>query len=121
MVTAIGKYLRKIRIDSDEILYNMAEKLEVTSSFLSAVECGKKKMPKTWEDKIIKLYNLSTKQINDFDKAIAETENSVSIDLDGLSNTSKDFAISFARTLNGLSDEQINQIKQIIMEDSRNK
>lgn len=38
MVTAFGKFLRILR----EILKDMAEKLNVTSSFLSAVENGKK-------------------------------------------------------------------------------
>ena len=44
MLTSLGRFLRKLRIDRGEILKNMAEKLEVTSSFLSAVENGKKRM-----------------------------------------------------------------------------
>ena len=48
MITPIGKFLRKLRIDTGEILKDMAEKLHVSPSFLSAVENGKKKMPSTW-------------------------------------------------------------------------
>ena len=44
MITELGKHLRKIRIDHGEILKNMADKLGVTSSFLSAVEIGKRNM-----------------------------------------------------------------------------
>ena len=43
MITRFGKELRKIRIDHGEILKDMAEKLQVTPSFLSSVEVGKKK------------------------------------------------------------------------------
>ena len=43
MLTSLGKFLRKIRIDNDEYLKDMADKLGVTVSFLSAVENGKKK------------------------------------------------------------------------------
>lgn len=43
MITPIGKFLRKLRIDTGEILKDMAEKLHVSPSFLSAVENGKKK------------------------------------------------------------------------------
>ena len=42
MLTALGKFLRKLRIDNGEILKDMADKLGVTASFLSAVENGKK-------------------------------------------------------------------------------
>ena len=35
MITAFGKFLRILRMDNGEILKTMAEKLEVTSSFLS--------------------------------------------------------------------------------------
>ena len=38
MLTSLGKFLRKLRIDRGEILKDMADKLGVTVSFLSAVE-----------------------------------------------------------------------------------
>ena len=46
MLTSIGRFLRKLRIDQGEILKDMAEKLGVTVSFLSSVENGKKKCPR---------------------------------------------------------------------------
>ena len=42
MLTALGRFLRKIRIDRNELLKDMADKLEVSASFLSAVENGKR-------------------------------------------------------------------------------
>ena len=48
MLTSIGRFLKKLRIDRGEILKDMAEKLDVTVSFLSAVENGKKHMPSAW-------------------------------------------------------------------------
>ena len=42
MITPFGKYLRKLRIDHDEKLKDMAAKLGVTGSYLSAVEIGKR-------------------------------------------------------------------------------
>jgi len=48
MITEYGKFLRKLRIDQGQILKTMAEKLGVSSAFLSAVENGKKKIPKTF-------------------------------------------------------------------------
>ena len=45
MLTEFGKCLRKIRIDKAELLKDMAEKLQVTSAYLSAVEHGKREIP----------------------------------------------------------------------------
>ena len=42
MLTNFGKALRKLRIDNNELLKDMALKLEVTVSYLSAVENGKR-------------------------------------------------------------------------------
>jgi transcriptional regulator with XRE-family HTH domain len=45
MLTEFGQYLRKIRIDCGDLLKDMADKLGVTSSYLSAVETGKRNVP----------------------------------------------------------------------------
>lgn len=63
MITEYGKFLRKLRIDQGQILKTMAEKLGVSSAFLSAVENGKKKIPKTWEEKLVKEYKLDGEQL----------------------------------------------------------
>lgn len=59
MVTSFGKVLRKLRIDHSERLLDMAEKLDISVSFLSSVEIGKKSVPFSMEEKIIKLYALN--------------------------------------------------------------
>ncbi|WP_375672912.1 helix-turn-helix domain-containing protein, partial [Bartonella sp. CL45QHWL] len=58
MVTSFGKILRKLRIDHSERLLDMAKKLDISVSFLSAVEIGKKSVPVGLEEKIIELYAL---------------------------------------------------------------
>ena len=44
MLTEFGKALRRIRLDNDELLKDMADKLKVSSAYLSAVENGKKNL-----------------------------------------------------------------------------
>lgn len=63
MATEFGKFCRKLRIDNDEHMVNMAEKLGVTSSYLSAVENGKRKVPEEWFNEISKHYTLTSSQI----------------------------------------------------------
>ena len=43
MLTEIGKFLRRYRIDNGLLLKDMAGKVGVTSAYLSAVENGKKR------------------------------------------------------------------------------
>lgn len=62
MATGFGKFLRKLRIDADETQGDMAKKLDVAQSFLSAVENGKKGIPKSLCSKILDLYSLSMEQ-----------------------------------------------------------
>ena len=56
MLTSIGRFLRKLRIDNGEILKDMAEALGGSSAFLSAVENGKKKMTEGWIEKLKSIY-----------------------------------------------------------------
>lgn len=65
MVTDFGKFCRKLRIDNDEFLKDMALKLEVTPSYLSAIEKGKRPIPSDWTQKISGLYELSSSQLNE--------------------------------------------------------
>ena len=56
MLTQFGKELRHIRLDRDEKLKDMAEKLGVTVSYLSAVENGKRNIPDNWIEMIASEY-----------------------------------------------------------------
>ena len=49
MLTNFGKFCRKLRIDKGELLYDMAQRLKVSSAFLSKVENGKAKPPEEWK------------------------------------------------------------------------
>jgi len=114
MLTGIGKFLRKLRIDRGEILKDMAEKLEVTVSFLSAVENGKKRMPSAWNSRICELYELSEAQRKEFTTAIAETEDTIEMNFVGQNIQNRELAVSFARKFSSISDEQAEAIKKIL-------
>lgn len=114
MLTSIGRFLRKLRIDHGEILKDMAEKLGVTVSFLSAVENGKKKMPSIWNQKICNLYRLDARQKEEFTAAIADTERSVEMAFDNITMERRELAVSFARKFSELDDVQVEEIRRIL-------
>ena len=114
MLTDLGRFLRKIRIDEGEILWDMANKLGVTASFLSAVENGKKRMPSAWNQKICELYGLSEEQKEEFTAAIAESEKVIELDFSAASLKNREMAVSFARKFSDMDDYQVEEIKKIL-------
>lgn len=52
--TKFGELLRILRVKYHEVMGDMAEMLEISLPFLSAVENGKKNVPSDWIDKIFK-------------------------------------------------------------------
>ena len=117
MITAFGKFLRNLRMDKDEILKTMADKLGVTSSFLSAVENGKKKIPNGWVEKISSLYALTDEKVIELQDAASETNECVEIGLTNLSFQQRELAFSFARKLNGFDEKELQELWQILKED----
>ena len=110
MVTKFGKFCRKLRIDRGELLYDMASKLGVSSSFLSKVENGKKKPPVEWERMIIDAYNIVGADLDIFQEAFFEAENSDSIDISGMGISDKELMLSFARKFDSLDKLAIKKL-----------
>ncbi len=105
MLTSLGKFLRKLRIDNGEILRDMAKKLSVSSAFLSAVENGKKKVPEGWLLKLGELYSLTSEQILELQEAFLESKNTIEIDISKASFNNRRLAVSFARQFNTLDED----------------
>lgn len=114
MLTSIGKFLRKLRIDNEEILKDMAEALGVSSAFLSAVENGKKKMPESWMEKLKVIYSFTAEQSEQLQAAVIDTNNVVELSLQNATPDSRALAISFAREFNSLDDETSRKIFEIL-------
>nr|DAY97236.1 MAG TPA: helix-turn-helix domain protein [Caudoviricetes sp.] len=114
MLTEFGKVLRKIRIDHNEILKNMADKLDVTVSYLSAIENGKREVPNGWVERIAQFYDLSENDINIMYEALYNSKKKVSIDLENLNGSKRQAAIAFAREFNDLSEEDVRDILKML-------
>lgn len=71
-MTQLGLFLRQLRMENDELLLDMARKLNTLPSKISSVEMGKATMPIKWRDIIIKEYGLDREQIRVFDSLIKD-------------------------------------------------
>ena len=87
MTTEIGKELRKLRIDEDERLLDMAARLDRSSAFISAVERGTKTPPEGFVDLVIKAYKLAGDAAASLRRAADRSRKSFTL-MDGIYTTS---------------------------------
>lgn len=109
-MNGFAKALRILRINKGEVLKDMAEKLQVTSSYLSAIECGKRKIPEDLIDRISLVYSLSDEEKAELEDAKSKAENQVSITIpfDGLNLDQQDVALKFARSFKDSHPEDLS-------------
>lgn len=115
MVNEFGKELRKIRIDRGEILKNMADKLKMTASYLSAIECGKRNIPEELILQLKQLYNLDEKKVLMLEKAKDESSNKVEINfMKDMTKSKRDLALEFARKFDTIDDEFAEKLMEFM-------
>ena len=111
MLTEFGKLLRKIRIDRGEIIKNMADKLDVTSSYLSAVETGKRNIPQKWIEVLPDLYGIDKQEL----KSAAELSiKNLKLNLQDKKASDRELAIAFARNFDQIGEEKKKSIFEIL-------
>ncbi len=114
MLSKFGKFTRKLRIDHNELLKDMAINLEVTPSYLSAVEVGKRNIPPTWREKLILVYNLNSIEILELDNAIFDSQKVIKLNLQNYKNQDKELMLAFARKFSDLDKDSKDDIMRIL-------
>jgi len=120
-LTAFGKFSRKLRIDHGEILKNMADRLNVTSAYLSAVETGKRNVPEEWVQILSKEYSLSREERQTLKDAYSQSILQVKMDLSQNSPLQRETAMVFARELKNISDDDLKPILERLRGYSRKR
>lgn len=114
MITEFGKLLRIIRINSGDSAKDMAKKLNMSPSYLSTIENGKRNIPPDMEDLLIHAYKLSDKDKAKLRKSMVESSETVKIDLTDLAEKKKQMIYEI--TKGDLDEATIDQLCKIISE-----
>ncbi|HBD95703.1 MAG: hypothetical protein A2015_02980 [Spirochaetes bacterium GWF1_31_7] len=114
MLTDLGKFLRKLRIDRNLLLKDMADLLNVSPAYLSSIENGKKEPPFDWVVKISNLYSLDFDQNNELKRCVIDARNLIRIDFKNFDKNNQDIILSFARKLDGLDSDKRNEILNLL-------
>ena len=115
-VTAFGKILRKRRIDSSEILGDMAKRLDVSAAYLSSIENGLREIPDSFVEKISKEYGLSEAEKQELEEAQAQSKGSVNVPLGEQMDSSEylETAVMFAKDFSKLTEAQVKLMKELL-------
>lgn len=116
--TPFGIFFRTLRIKHHEILSDASKFLNVTSAYISSVECGKRPVPEEWATLIAEHYSLSQAEISELNQAIEDSKTSIKINLSRSGSVQRSAAIQFQRSFDEMDDETANEILKII---ERNK
>ena len=81
----LGMFLRKLRIEHNEVLLDMAKRLKVSASE----------------------YQLNVAQRTELTEAVAESIKQVRVDIGNASPSKRNCALAFARSFDDLSDDDI--------------
>ena len=112
MLTEFGKLLRIIRINSGDSAKDMAAKLNMSPSYLSTIENGKRNIPPDMEKLLISAYNLSDRDKDKVRKAMVNSSESVKIDLTDLAEKKKH--VIFEVTKGDIDEDTLDLLCKII-------
>jgi len=113
-MTPFGMFLRTVRLERGLLLKDMADQLDVTSAYLSALEHGKKGAPgSTFLQRIDQAFELDPKRRAELRDAVRDSATTVSIPTKVTPRVFQT-AHAFARKLPSLSEKQLQQIDRIL-------
>ena len=114
MLSPFGKSVRKLRIDLEVSLKNLAESLGKTSSYISAIETGKRPVTNDILEKIIIFLKPNTEMEKELRKNAELSQISVEVNLQGKNQTAREAALLFARNFDDLNNEDYENLKRLL-------
>ena len=112
--TSFGEFVRILRIKRKLVMGDMADMLNTSIPFLSAVENGKKNVPEGWFEKLVALFELQTNEQSELKQAIEESKTQYKIKTLNASQTQRKVAMQFARSFDDLDDETADKILELL-------
>lgn len=112
--TKFGIYLRKLRLDHQMLLKDMASKLGISPAYLSAIELGKRQIPDELVDNISSSFEIKDNKLTELYAAVANSQTSVNVSLEGMDSDNKEVFLAFARKLKTLDSNQLIRINELL-------
>ncbi len=117
--TNLSKFLRILRIQNDELLGDMANKIGIMPSYLSSIEANRRPLTPALKQKLVDSYKLDEEAQEKLENYIAEAARSVEVDLSHVRDENLlpkyvDTALLFAKDLSTLGSTELDEIKKLL-------
>lgn len=114
MLTALGKELRKLRIDRGVNMLQMATALGMSSAMLSAVETGRKKTPGDFIDRLVRGYPELEAEMERYVALVNLANREVRVSLEEASESDAELVTELARRFSDLTDNQKEGLRNLL-------
>ena len=94
----IGNFLTNFRNEIGESLRTMAAKLDISATYLSAIENNKRNIPADFLDKFMEVYNVDEDTKKKLEKAILLSSSNLKVDVTNASVAKKELLYSIANS-----------------------
>ena len=117
--TSLSKFLRILRIQNDQLLGDMAEKLGIKPSYLSSIEANRRPLTPELRHRLVEAYGLDETAQVELEKCTAQAARSVEVSLLTVRNEERlpeyvDTALLFARDLSSLGSAELAEIRNLL-------
>jgi transcriptional regulator with XRE-family HTH domain len=114
MTTTLGKELKKLRIDLGLTLLGMAQAMNMSSSFLSAIETGRKRVPDNFLDTLTLSFGKVQIEKNKYEVLINQARKEVRMSIEDSNFEDAALATALARRFSNLTPEQKKRLLNIV-------
>lgn len=115
----IGQFLNNYRTEIGESLRTMASKLDISATYLSAIENNKRNIPAGFIEKFLSVYKISDESKRMLEKACLLSSSNMKIDISDASVTKKELLYSLA---NGdINEQTLERLSAILKEPDEKK
>lgn len=110
----IGNFLTNFRNQIGESLRTMASKLDISATYLSAIENNKRNIPADFLDKFMEVYNVDEYTKKQLEKAMLLSSSNLKVDVTNASVTKKELLYSIANS--ELDEATLERLSAILKE-----
>lgn len=116
MLSKFGQLVRKLRIDRQMKLGDMAKALDVSSAYLSALENNKKKLSNDFVERVVDFFDVNDRDADEIRDAAALSKSEFVLKPEKDSDISLEAVAMFARSIesSSLSEEKAKKILDIL-------
>ena len=112
MLTSFGKEIRKLRIDKGLRLLDLADRLGMSSAFVSAVETGRKPIPTGYPATVGVAMSLSPNEIECLERAADKDRSQISVE--NLPSDKRELLAAFARRPDDVPQYLLDELRKAV-------